>query len=153
MRWQTLLLAITGVLWLAGIAVAEPPPRFPAELLSQLLRSKEIYVATQRKDGRRSAAAPVWFGVVDDTIWFATRTGSHKANRIRRGSPVYVSVKGKDGPFVETRAEISTDGGMADRLGEIYAQKYWRAWVGMFRPGHKKIAAGTDVLVHLTPAR
>ena len=133
--------------------MAEPQPRFPPEFLRQLQRSKEIYVATQRKDGKRSAAAPIWFGVVDDTIWFATRTGSHKAKRVRRGSPVYVSVTGKAGPFIETRAEISMDGAMADRLGTIYAQKYWRAWLGMFRPGHEKIAAGTDVLVHLTPAR
>ncbi len=153
MRWKTLIPAVTGMLSLASVSVAEPQPHFPAEFLSQLQRSKEIYVATQRKDGKRSAATPVWFGVLDDTIWFATRTGSYKAKRVRRGSPVFVSAKGKDGPFIETRAEISNDGAMADRLGTIYAQKYWRAWLGMFRPGHEKIAAGTDVLVHLTPTR
>lgn len=153
MRWNTLIPAITGAFWLVGAAVAEPQPHFAPELLTQLRRSKEIYVATQRTDGKRSAAAPVWFAVVDDTIWFATRTGNHKANRIRRGSPVYFSVSGKGGPFVETRAEISTDGAMADRLGELYARKYWRAWLGMFRPSKEKIATGTDVLVHLTPSR
>jgi general stress protein 26 len=153
MRSNAFILAVLGMLLLAGIAVAEPQTRFPPEFLSQLQRGKEIYVATQRQDGKRSAVAPVWFGVVDDTIWFATRTGSYKAKRVLRGSPVFVSVQGKDGPFIETRAEIVKDGALADRLGEIYSQKYWRAWLGMFRPGRKKIEAGKDVLIHLTPAR
>jgi hypothetical protein len=153
MRWKTFMPAVTTMLWVAGATVAEPPTRFPPEFLSQLQHGKEIYVATQRKDGTRSAAAPVWFGVMDDTIWFATRTGSYKAKRVRRGSPVFVSVSGKDGPFIETKAEIVKDGTLADRLGTIYAQKYWRAWLGMFRPGHEKIAAGKDVLIHLTPAQ
>jgi len=133
--------------------VAEPPTHFSPEFLRQLQRTKEIYVATQRKDGTRSTAAPVWFGTMDDTIWFATRTGSYKAKRVRRGSPVFVSVSGKDGPFIETKAEVSKDAAIADRLGEIYAQKYWMAWLGMFRPGHEKIAAGKDALIHLTPAQ
>jgi hypothetical protein len=50
------------------------------------------------------------------------------------------------------QAEIVKDGAIADRLGEMYAQKYWMAWLGMFRPSHDKLEAGEDVLIHLTPA-
>lgn len=126
-------------------------PSFPATFLRELQGSKQIYVATERKDGTRSAASPVWFGIIDNQIWFATKVGSHKAGRVKRGSPLFVSVTGKDGPFVKTRGEVVKDGALADRLGEIYAQKYWMAWVGLHRPSRQKIESGEDVLVHLIP--
>ncbi len=148
LRW---LLPLLATLLLSGSTMAEPAPSFPAGFLRHLQDSKQIYVATQRKDGTRSAASPVWFGIIDNQIWFATKVGSHKAGRVKRGSPLFVSVSGKEGPFVKTRAEIVKDGAVADQLGQIYAQKYWMAWVGLHRPSRQKIESGEDVLIHLIP--
>jgi len=147
-----------GVVALCALALVGAPALgqdlaqgFPSALAVQLARSKEIYVATQRKDGTRSDAAPVWFAVIDNAIWFATKSSSNKAKRIGRGSPAWVSVNGESGPFVKMKAEVVKDPAMADRLGAIYAKKYWIAWAGMFRPGSAKITDGSNVLVRLTP--
>src|SRR5262245_16819302 len=115
-------------------AMAEQPGSFPPEFVAQLSQAKEIYVATDRKDGKRSEAVPVWFGYMDNALWFTTSPDSNKAKRVKRGSPIYVSTQGKNGPYIKTQAEIIKDGALADKLGEIYSEKYWIAWVGFFRP-------------------
>ncbi len=125
---------------------------FAPEFVARLKRCKEIYVATERKDGSRSKAVPVWFGLMDDAVWFTTGPQSHKARRVRRGSPLFVSVEGKDGPFIRTQATIVKDGGLAERLGEIYNDKYWIAWLGFFRPSRARNDSGKTVLLRLTPA-
>lgn len=151
MRCQTFISTVMGIVVLAGTAMADPTTRFPPEFVGQLQHSKEIYVATLRKDGRRSTVVPVWFGILDDAILFASLPDNHKAKRVKRGSPIFVSVQGKDGPFIKTKAEIVKDGAVAERLGQIYSQKYWIAWVGMFRPSRAKIETGKNVLIRLTP--
>jgi len=152
-RSAVLSLAIAALALSVTAAMAEQPQhRFPAEFIAQLAAAGEINVATQRKDGTRSAVVPVWFGVMDDAIWFTTSPDSTKAKRLKRGSPVFVSATGKDGPFVKTKVEIVKDGALADRLGAIYAKKYWIAWIGFFRPSHARNASGKTVLLKLTPA-
>jgi hypothetical protein len=151
MRCQAFISAVMGIVVLAGTAMADPTTRFPPEFMSQLQHSKEIYVATLRKDGARSTVVPVWFGILDDAILFASLPDNHKAKRVKRGSPIFVSVQGKDGPFIKTKAEIVKDGAVAERLGQIYSRKYWIAWVGMFRPSRAKIETGKNVLIRLTP--
>jgi len=132
---------------------AEPAaPTFPADVTAQLATLKEIHVATQRKDGARSSVVPVWFAVADSAIWFSTSPTSNKAKRIQQGSLMFVSVQGENGPFIKTRAELLKDGAMADRLGTIYSDKYWIAWLGMFRPSRTRLEKGEIVLVKLTPA-
>ncbi len=125
---------------------------FAPDFVARLKRCKEIYVATERKDGSRSKAVPVWFGLMDDAVWFTTGPQSHKARRVRRGSPLFVSVEGKDGPFIRTQATIVKDGDLAERLGEIYDDKYWIAWLGFFRPSRARNDSGKTVLLRLTPA-
>ena len=148
----TFALALAATVLLPAMPMAEDLIKgFPAQFSTQLAKNKEIYVATQRKDGRRATAVPVWFGVMDNAIWFTTSPGSHKARRVRHGSPVFVSVAGKDGPFVETKAEIIKDGALADRLGEIYKEKYWIAWLGFFRPSRARNESGKTILLRLTP--
>jgi len=125
---------------------------FPATFVTRLATAKEIYVATQRKDGSRSEVVPVWFGFMDNAVWFTTDPKSHKAKRIRAGSPLFVAVEGKDGPFIKTHVEIVKDGATADRLGALYAKKYWIAWFGLFRPSAARNESGKTILLRLTPA-
>jgi general stress protein 26 len=145
---ETLLL---GMVLLAGAAMADETRSFPPEFMNKLNHSKQIYVATERKNGARSTAVPVWFGVIDNAIWFATLPNNYKARRVKRGSPMYISVEGKDGPFIKAKAEIVRDGAMAERLGKMYSRKYWIAWLGMFRPNREKIESGKNLLIRLTP--
>ena len=103
-RCLSVPLLVAALLLSTGSAIAQPAhPTFPPEFVAQLQGADEIYVATVRKDGTRSSVVPVWFGWMDDAIWFTTSPTSHKANRIARGSPLFVSAAGKDGPFVKTR--------------------------------------------------
>lgn len=142
---------LVGMVVLAAAAVGDQVKSFPPEFMSKLKDAKQIYVATQRKDGTRSTVVPVWFGVIDDAIWFATLPDNHKARRVKRGSPMFVSVEGEDGPFIKTKADIVKDGAVAEHLGEIYARKYWIAWFGLFRPSREKVESGKNLLIRLTP--
>ena len=151
---RTLIVATLGVLIVcASVATADQPaPAFPPDFVAHLQQSQEIYVATARKDGTRSKVVPVWFGVIDNAIWFTTDPKSYKGRRLKQGSPMFVSAEGKDGPFIKAQADIVDDPVMADRLGEMYSQKYWIAWAGFFRPSRARIESGKVVLVRLTPA-
>ncbi len=124
----------------------------PPDVSEHLARNKEIYVATLRKDGSRSTPVPVWFGLMEGSIWFTTSPDSWKAKRIRRGSPLFVSVAGKRGPFVRMKAEIILDGDKAEQLGKVYDEKYWIAWLGFFRPSKARNESGKTILLKLTPA-
>src|SRR5215831_12689704 len=55
-----------------------------------LAKADLVYVATIRKNGTQSTAAPVWFttGTDNNSILIQTGPTTWKAKRIRRGSPV-----------------------------------------------------------------
>ena len=154
------LLPIASLLVLSAVPVTpstvmaeQAATSFPPEFVAQLDKVKEIYVATERKDGTRSKPVPVWFGYMDNAVWFTTAPESHKGKRVKRGSPMYVSAQGPDGPFIKTKAEVVKDGALAERLGGIYSQKYWIAWLGFFRPSRARNESGKTVLLRLTPAQ
>ncbi len=152
-RALQVILAVGALVAWAGIAMAEQPAAsFPQEVVARLQQAKEIYVATQRKDGTRSKVVPVWFGVVDNAIWFTTDPKSNKGRRLKHGSPMFVSMEGKDGPFIKTKPEIVNDPAVAERLGDLYSKRYWIAWLGFFRPSRAGVESGKVVLVRLTPA-
>ncbi|MCX8073775.1 MAG: pyridoxamine 5'-phosphate oxidase family protein [Candidatus Binatia bacterium] len=152
MRWRATILCAVGVVFgLTTVGRAQLLPQgLPLEVAEKLVEAKQIYVATQRQDGSRSEAAPVWFGIMEGAVWFTTSPDSHKGKRIRRGSPVFVSVQGKKGPFVRLRAEIVNDGDKAEALGKIYERKYWLAWLGFFRPSKERVQSGKVLLIRLT---
>lgn len=131
-------------------ALAVPAMGVGPEMANALRDQKEIYVATRRADGSRSSAAPVWFWWDGQSVYFTTAPDSHKGKRIRRGSPVYVSVEGKDGPFAEGTAEIITDLELVARLGDEYKNKYWIAWLGLFRPRPERVRAGKTMAVKVS---
>jgi Pyridoxamine 5'-phosphate oxidase len=155
-------LAAASGLWLASVrvavvltgawlcATAAGASVLSAEMQNALHTQKEIYVATRRADGSRSNAAPVWFWSDGRAVYFSTSPKSHKARRIRSGSPVFFSLAGRDGPFTEGRPEIVTDLDLVGRLGDAYANKYWIAWFGLFRPNPARVASGKTMVVKVT---
>ena len=141
------LLAGFVVLAAALTAAAEP---LPDDMKAAFGDEKQIYVATRRADGSASTAVPIWFWWDGKNLYFTTSQASHKAKRIRRGSPVLVAVKGSDGPFVEGRAEIIRDLAVVARMGEAYNEKYWISWLGFFRPRVSRVEEGKTVAVRVT---
>ena len=145
-RMSILMMLLCGVL-IAAVASAG----FSPEVTKVLQSSKEIYVATKRHDGTMSKVVPVWFMFDGDAIYFATLPSSYKAKRIKKGSPLYVWVGAADGPHFVGPAEIITDPEVAARMAPVYAQKYWIAWLGLFKPNPERVRTGKTVIVKVRP--
>ena len=146
---MSMIMALTIIaVAVAAIAAAT----FPPDVEEALRTSKELYVATRRRDGTASKAVPVWFMYDGEAIYFATGPDSHKARRIKRGSPLLVSVGRADGPHFVGRAELVRDPAVAERMAPVYSQKYWIAWLGLFRPNPERVRSGKTVLVKVTPS-
>jgi hypothetical protein len=140
---MAILMVLLGCLVMAAVAVAGFSPAVTTALQS----SKEIYVATKRHNGTMSKVVPVWFMFDGDAIYFATLPSSYKAKRIKKGSPLYVWVGSPDGPHFIGPAELVTDPDVAARMAPVYAQKYWIAWLGLFKPNPERVRTGKTVIV------
>ncbi|HUI25594.1 MAG TPA: pyridoxamine 5'-phosphate oxidase family protein [Candidatus Kryptonia bacterium] len=136
---------MTG-LFLIAMAAGSRAAAFPPDVQQALRTQSEIYVATKRADGSRSKAVPVWFWWDGTVVYFTTSPDSHKAKRIRKGSSVFVATS-KDGPFFEGTAEVITDLKLVDKLGTEYSNKYWIAWLGLFRPRPERVKSGKTMAV------
>ncbi len=142
----------TLVLALLVAAAAAAGASFAPDVARALGSAKQIYVATRRADGSPSKVVPVWFIVDGDAVLFTTGPKSHKARRIRRGSPLSVWVGSADGPHFEGKAEVLQDSELAARMAPVYAQKYWIAWLGFFCPNPERVRAGKTVIVRVRPS-
>lgn len=143
-------LSIVSTLAVAMVVTAAAGA-LPADVQQALRTQKEIWVATRRADGSRSTAAPIWFWWDGTNLYFSTGPDTHKAKRIRAGSPVYFSVAGNAGPFFEGSPEIIDNLQLVERLGDEYAKKYWIAWLGFFRPRAARVSSGKTVVVKVVP--
>jgi general stress protein 26 len=132
-----------------GIATAAEP--LHEEIVNALKTESYIYVATKRLNGEWSTAAPVWFMYDGEGLYFTTAPSSRKAHRIHRGSPVKIWVGTRDGPSFEGKAQFVKDGALAQRMGKVYSDKYWIAWLGFFRPRPARVGSGKTLLVKVTP--
>ena len=123
--------------------------------LQALSKSQLIFIATVRKDGNQSKAAPVWFTVSAgrDTILIETGPKTWKAKRIRRGSPVLVWIGAADGPAFIGKAEITSDAAVQKKILDDYREKYWLNRVIGVGPSRADLAAGRQVAIVITPAR
>jgi hypothetical protein len=145
---RALLLPLAILLMAASPTVAS---ELPAATVKALREAKEIYVATRRAGGAPSAAKPIWFYYLGGgELFFTTSPGSWKAKRIARGSPLYVWVGSKDGPFLLGEAKAATDPQLVDRMGKAYADKYWIAWLGLFKPRSGRVAEGKTMAYVVT---
>ena len=133
------------------VAVSVAAGGFSPDVVTALKSSKQIYVATHRHDGSRSKVVPVWFMFDGDAIYFATAPTSYKAKRIKKGSPLEVWVGSESGPHFVGKAELSQDPELAARMAPVYSQKYWIAWLGLFRPDPERVRSGKTVLVKVSP--
>jgi hypothetical protein len=147
-------MSVLVMMLLAALVVATTvaAAEFPADVDGALRASKELYVATKRADGSQSKVVPVWFMYDGDAIYFATAPESYKARRIRHGSPLLVWVGSATGPHFVGKATLERDPELAARMAPVYSQKYWIAWLGLFRPSPERVRSGKTVLVKVVPA-
>jgi general stress protein 26 len=149
-------LAITAVI-VGAIAIAASSPR--AEISkrdAQALSGAElIYIATVRKDGNQSTAAPVWFTLSADTDQILIQTGpkTWKAKRIKRGSPVLVWIGKADGPAFIGKAEITSDAATIDKILTDFHEKYWQNRVLKIGPSREGFKDGERIAIRITPVR
>lgn len=141
-----LMLVLLPVAMAAAVAVA-----FDQDVRSALEGAKNLYVATERKDGSRSEVSPIWFMWDGEAVYFTTVPTSWKAKRVQLGRPVHVNVGSKTGPYFKGRGTIVTDPAVAERMAPVYTGRYWIAWLGLFRPDPARVRAGKTVIVRVVP--
>ena len=146
-----ILMAIGIAVGLFCVGMAHSAQALSADAEAALKTEKDIYVATKRKSGEWSKAAPIWFMYDGEALYFTASPTSYKAKRIKRGSPVKVWVGSPDGPSFTGKAEIIDDSTIVARMGEVYSQKYWIAWIGIARPRVDRVESGKTVAVKVTP--
>jgi hypothetical protein len=113
-----------------------------------------LYIATVRKDGNQSTAAPVWFTVSPNhLVLIQTQPTTWKAKRIRRGSPVIIWIGRKHGPAFIGKAEISSDPAVERQIIEDYPKKYLLARFGFHRPTQEIFDKGGIFSIVITPVR
>jgi hypothetical protein len=122
--------------------------------LGALSTAGVLYIATVRKDGNQSTAAPVWFTLSPNhLVLIQTQPTTWKAKRIRRGSPVIVWIGRKHGPAFIGKAEISNDPAVEHRIIEDYPKKYLMARFGFHRPTQETFDKGGILSIVITPVR
>ena len=145
------LIAAAGILAaVATPAIAATSPRDA----KALAKATYIYIATVRKDGNQSKAAPVWFiTTADKQVLIETSPTSWKAKRIKRGSPAMIWIGARTGPAFIGKAEIVADTKLQDQVIAEYPKKYLLARIGFARPSRAKLNSGQIVVIRISPAR
>ncbi len=120
-----------------------------------LSKASLIYVATVRKEGNQSKAAPVWFTTSADNNAILIQTGpdTWKAKRIRRGSPVLVWIGSAAGPAFIGRAEITSDAAVQNKILDDFRQKYLENRVMGVGPSRARFDSGDRVAIKIAPVR
>ncbi len=140
------------------LAIASSASRSNAAASSRdvqaLAKSSLIYIATVRKDGSQSKAAPVWFVTTSDNqVLLETSPKSWKARRIKRGSPAIIWVGSSNGPAFIGKAEITQNHDLQELVLREYPKKYLLARVGFARPTRAKLDSGQIVVIRVEPIR
>jgi general stress protein 26 len=149
-RRSTILMVAIAVMLAVCAAHAEISQRD----MQVLSHSQLIFIATVRKDGNQSNAAPVWFTVNGkDSILIQTGPKTWKAKRIRRGSPVLVWIGTAGGPAFIGKAEITNDAAVQEKILNDYRDKYWLNRVFGVGPSRGDLAAGRQIAIIIRPVR
>ena len=123
-------------------------------MIDALAKATYIYIATVRKDGTQSKAAPIWFTTTpDNDVLIETSPKSPKVKRIKRGSPALIWIGTRTGPAFIGKAEIVTDTALQDLVIAQYPKKYLLAWIGIARPSRAKLDRGQIVVIRVSPTR
>jgi general stress protein 26 len=149
-----LCILLAAIVWSAA-----PNPALSAEISQRdeeaLSRATLIFIATIRKNGLQSRAAPVWFttDVDKSSILIQTERNTWKAKRIRRGSPVMVWIGKPDGPAFIGKAEITNDTALQNKILADFRQKYLQDRLFGMGPSRAEFESGDLLAIKITPSR
>lgn len=120
-----------------------------------LSRADLVFIATVRKNGTQSRAAPVWFttGANNDSILIQTEHTTWKAKRIARGSPVLVWIGKPGGPALIGKAEITHDATLQSKILTDFRQKYLQNRLLGMGPSRGEFESGEQLAIKITPVR
>ncbi len=151
-RGLAVVAVIAGLIALASSSGRAEISQRDAQALS---KAELIYIATVRKDGNQSKAAPVWFTLSADKNDILIQTGpkTWKAKRIRRGSPAIVWIGTADGPAFIGKAEITSDAATINKILTDFHEKYWQNRVLKIGPSREGFDNGERIAIRITPAR
>jgi general stress protein 26 len=143
---------VAGVLAFAASSGRAEISKRDAQALS---KTGLIYIATVRKDGNQSTAAPVWFTTNADNNAILIQTGpaTWKAKRIRRGSPTIVWIGSANGPAFIGKAEITNDAATVNQILTDFHNKYWQNRVMGIGPSRAGFEKGERIAIRITPTR
>ena len=128
------------------------PSGFSRRELDALAHARVIYVATVRKDGTQSRAAPIWFTITSDRrIVIQSGPNAWQTRRIRRGSPVIVWIGRRRGLAFIGRAELTGDPMVVEQIVKDYPKKYLMARLGFHRPTKSSFERGERLAIMITP--
>jgi len=138
---------------LASLVVCSAQAAISPRDQQALAKADLVYVATVRKNGTQSKAAPVWFtnGADNNSILIQTTPTTWKAKRIRRGSPVLVWIGKADGPAFIGKAEITSDATIQDKILKDFREKYWQNRVMGVGPSRAGFDKGERIAIKITP--
>jgi general stress protein 26 len=141
-----------GVLAIAASSARAEISRRDAEALS---KADLIYIATVRKDGNQSKAAPVWFTITADNNSVLIQTGPEtwKAKRIRRGSPALAWIGSANGPAFIGKAAITNDAMAINKILTDFHNKYWENRMMGVGPSRARFESGACIAIRISPAR
>jgi len=122
--------------------------------LDALSKASVLYIATVRKDGNQSTAAPVWFTVASDRrLFIQTAPTTWKAKRIRRGSQMIVWIGKMQAPAFVGKAEITKDPAVSHQIVEDFPKRYLMARLGLHAPTQAMFDQGKILAIIITPVR
>jgi hypothetical protein len=128
------------------------PFQFSQRELDALGHARVIYVATVRRDGTQSQAAPLWFTITSDReILIQSGPKTWQTRRIRGGSPVIVWIGKMRGSAFIGRAELTDNPMVAAQIVKDYRKKYLLAWLGWHRPTMSSFEQGQRLAIKITP--
>jgi general stress protein 26 len=146
------LLVSTTILALANLSARAEISSRDQQVLS---KAELVYVATIRKNGTQSKAAPVWFttGTDNNSILIQTEKTTWKAKRISRGSPVLVWIGTADGPAFIGTAQITSDAAIQNKVLTDFREKYFQNRVLGIGPSKAGFASGERIAIKIVPVR
>jgi uncharacterized membrane protein len=148
------VLTAGALLLVLTTSAATAPAATTSRDADALAKGTYIYIATVRKDGNQSKAAPVWFiTTADGQVLIETSPTSWKAKRIKRGSPALIWIGTRTGPAFIGKAEIVEDKTVQDQVIAEYPKKYLLARIGFARPSRAKLDRGQIVVIRIAPTR
>jgi hypothetical protein len=129
------------------------PFQFSERELDALAQARVIYVATVRKDGTQSRAAPIWFIFTQRRILIQSGANSWQTRRIRRGSPVIFWIGRRRGLAFIGSALLTDDPMVIEQIVQQYPKKYLMARLGLHRPTRSSFERGERLAIEITPIR